>query len=339
MKIAKPKSPVLVTGALGFIGRRTVEALLQLGVKDIRAFDLPGLTLPPSWQGKVHYVPGDICYQPDVARAMYGVATVIHLAAMVGDWIPLAHHQRVTLDGSRYLFDEAVKQQTRVVLSSSIVVYGELLTHGPRFEESPWGRPLGPYSICKQAQEKMAWKYHKEKGMALSVVRPANVYGAGSRPWVHDVVDALKTGAPVLIDGGEFNAALVHVDNVVQLLLLCATQDHALGETFNGADDNTTTWCQYMSDIAASLKLPAPRSVPLGLIKPVAGLLESSWSFLKIGHRPPITREALNLVCAETQIPITKAHKLLGYQPQVDYAPGIQEVREYLQTVYLMADS
>ena len=326
----KPKAPVLVTGALGFIGRRTIKQLLALGVKDIRAFDMPGQQLPPAWQGRVRYVPGDISYQPDVERAMAGVATVIHLAAMVGDWIPLSHHQRVTLDGSRYLFEEAVKQDARVVLSSSIVAYGDALTSGPRYEESPWGRPLGPYGICKQAQEKMAWKYHQRQGMKLAVVRPANVYGAGSRPWVHDLVDTLKTGMPVLVDGGDFNAALVHVDNVVQLLLLCAIRDAALGQTFNGADGNTTTWKQYLSDLAAALHLPAPRSLPLGLVKPAAGLLERAWTLLNIEHRPPITREALNLVSAETLIPIDKARSQLGYEPRVTYEQGIREVCEYV---------
>lgn len=330
MAANKPKAPVLVTGALGFIGRRTVEQLLALGVKEIRAFDMPGLQLPSHWQSKVRYVPGDISYQPDVERAMAGVATVIHLAAMVGDWIPLSHHQRVTLDGSRYLFEEAIKQNARVVLSSSIVVYGDALTSGSRHEDVPWGRPLGPYSICKQAQEKMAWKYQRRQGMQLAVVRPANVYGAGSRPWVHDVVDAIKTRMPVLVDGGDFNAALVHVDNVVQLLLLCATRDEALGNAYNGADDNTTTWKQYFSDIAVGLKLPAPGSLPLGLVKPAAGLLERAWSVFKMKGRPPITREALNLVSAETLIPIDKARSLLGYEPRVTYEQGREEVREYV---------
>lgn len=109
------RQPVLVTGAFGFIGRRTIDALLELGVDQVHAFDLPGLVMPDTWQGKVTYVPGDMGYQPDVVRAMRGIGTVIHLAAMVGDWIPLSRHERVTLNGSNYLFKEAVKQKTRVV--------------------------------------------------------------------------------------------------------------------------------------------------------------------------------------------------------------------------------
>lgn len=332
LNIAELKQPVVVTGALGFIGRRTVEALLELGATDIVAFDLPGLTLPSEWVGKVSYVDGDISRQADVDRAMRGAGTVIHLAAMVGDWIPLAQHEKVTIEGSRFVFDAALKNQTRVVLSSSIVVYADTITVGSCPEEKQWGRPIGPYSICKQKQEKLAWRYYEDSHMPLSVVRPANVYGPGSKPWVHDVIDTLKTGGPVLINGGDFNAALVHVDNVVQLLLLAATKDAALGQAFNGADGNTTSWKTYFSDLSQTLQLPAPKSLPLWLIRPLAGVLEKTWQLFNVKTRPPLTKEALNLVCGETAIPIEKAERLLRYKPQVEYSEGLEQVRQYIKT-------
>lgn len=334
VNLSELAQPVLVTGAFGFIGRRVVDALLELGAEDICAFDLPGLTMPPHWQGRVRYIPGDMSYRPDVDRAMRGVATVIHLAAMVGDWIPLSRHQLVTVEGSRFLFDAALHNQSRVVLSSSIVVYGDQLTNGPTHEDKPWGKPVGPYSICKQAQERMAWRYYREKGMSLSVVRPANVYGAGSKPWVHDLVDTLRTGAPVLINGGDFNAALVHVDNVVQLLLLCATKEAAIGEAFNGGDGNSATWKQYVTDLAKILRVSSPKSLPGSLVMPLTKMVERIWSLLGLTQRPPITAEALNLVGAETLLGIEKAQTFLGYQPEVNYEQGIREVQNYVVGVW-----
>jgi nucleoside-diphosphate-sugar epimerase len=177
----------------------------------------------------------------------------------------------------------------------------------------------------------LAFRYHEKESMWLSVVRPANVYGAGSKPWVHDAVEALKSGAPILIDGGDFNAALVHVDNVVQMLLLAATKDEALGQVFNGGDGNSATWKQYMSDLAEVLELPKPKSIPLWLIKPLSGGIENIWRILKLKKRPPLTREALNLVCAETIIPIQKAKDLLGYVPEVGYEEGFEEVKQYVE--------
>jgi len=331
LNIKELKQPVVITGAFGFIGHRVVDKLIELGAREVVAFDLPGFSLPKNWLESVRYIEGDVSHQSDVEKAMKGAGTVIHLAAMVGDWIPLALHEKVTLRGSRYIFEAAIRNNTRVVLSSSIVVYADRLTKGVCEEDKQWGNPVGPYSICKQKQEELAWDYFKDKNMQLSVVRPANVYGPGSKPWVHDVVDTLKAGAPALIGGGEFNAALVYVDNVVQLLLLSATKEAALGQVFNGGDGNTVSWKTYLSDLSEVLEISKPKSVPLWVVKPLCGVMEKTWKLLKIKTRPPLTKEALNIVCAGTDIPIRKAQDLLGYQPQVDYALGLQHVKAYVK--------
>ncbi len=331
LNITQPRQPVVVTGALGFIGRRTVDLLLELGTQRIIAFDLPGLAKPGSWDDRVELVSGDISRADDVDRAMAGAGSVIHLAAMVGDWIPLSDHERVTLRGSRHVFEAALKNDTRVVLSSSIVVYGDRLTRGACPEEKPWGAPVGPYSSCKQEQERLAWCYHRNRGMALAVVRPANVYGPGSKPWVHDVVEVLRSGPAGLVSGGDFNAALVHVDNVAQLLLLAATREQALGQVFNGGDGSTTTWQQYFGDLAQVLGVSPPRSLPRWIMHPAATVIESVWKLLRLTRRPPLTREALNLVSAETVIPIEKARRELGYEPCVRYQEGMRQVEAYVR--------
>ena len=79
-----------------------------------------------------------------------------------------------------------------MVLASSIVVYGDNIGRGICDEDTPFGKTFGPYSRVKQLQEKMGWQYYKEKGLKLTVVRPANVYGPGSGPWLYQVVDSLK---------------------------------------------------------------------------------------------------------------------------------------------------
>ena len=331
LNLAQLKQPVVVTGALGFIGKRTIHALLELGANDIVAFDLPGQTLPVEWAGKVRYEAGDISQHAAVDKAMKNAGTVIHLAAMVGDWIPLAQHEKVTIDGSRFIFAAALENNTRVVLASSIVVYGDQLTNGACPEDKKWGKSVGAYSFCKQKQEKLAWEYHEQHRMPLSVVRPANVYGPGSRPWVDQVIETLEIGTPMLINGGDFNAALVHVDNVVQMLLLAATKDEALGQAFNGGDGNTTTWLRYFSDLSNACSLPAPKSVPLWIVGPLSFMMEKTWRFLNIKTRPPLTKEALNIVSAETTIPITKAERLMGYHPKISYAEGLKQVQDYLK--------
>ncbi len=324
--MAEMAQPVLVTGATGFIGRSVVEKLLAAGIA-VKALVLPHEAMPPAWGDKVEVVRGSITDPSAVARAAQGAAVIIHLAAVVGDWGDERLYQAVTVEGSRHVFEQALQTGARVVLASSIVVYGDKIRRQECFEDAGYGKTFGPYGRAKQAQEKMAWEYH-QRGMKLVVVRPANVYGPGSGPWLRDVVDVLKSGSPGLVAGGEMNAGLAFVDNVADLLLLAASKETALGRVYNACDDLPVTWKKYFEDIATIVDAKPPKSIPWFLAVLAASTCEVLWKFFHIQKRPPITAEALNLVGSDNRIPIERAKKELGYEPRVAYAEGLRRIKE-----------
>jgi nucleoside-diphosphate-sugar epimerase len=210
------------------------------------------------------------------------------------------------------------------------VVYGDKIQSQSCPEETGYGKTFGPYSRTKQAQEKLGWDYHKNKGLKLSVVRPANVYGPRSGPWLHDVINVLKSGAPGLISGGKMNAGLAYVDNVANILILAGTLEKAIGRAYNACDGTDITWGQYFMDIAQMIGVKNPKSIPRPLAACGAYVLEAIWKFLAIEKRPPVTREALNLVGSDNRIPIDRIRKELGYEPKVSYAEGLKHIKEYI---------
>jgi len=223
-----------------------------------------------------------------------------------------------------------VKNDARIVLASSIVVYGDHLKTQACPEETGYGKTFGPYGRTKQAQEKLAWDYHDHRSMKVTIVRPANVYGPASGPWLYDVVNVLKSGAPGLIDGGHGNAGLAYVDNVADMLILAAAAEHAVGRAYNAADDLKVTWQQYFTDIAHMIGIREPKSIPYPLAKMGAYFFEAVWKFFDLNRRPPITHEALNLISSDNRIPIERARKELNFEPKISYAEGIQEIKVYL---------
>lgn len=325
----KIAQPVLVTGATGFIGSRVVHKLLQENVA-VKALLLPGETVPLDWAEKIDITRGSISDPAAVAKAVSGAKTVIHLAAVVSDWGDERKYWEFTVEGSRLVFEEAIKNHARVVLASSIVVYGDKIQKQSCPEETGYGATFGPYSRTKQAQEKLAWEYHQNRGLRLSVVRPANVYGPRSGPWLHDVVNVLKSGAPGLVAGGEMNAGLVYVDNVADILILAASADIAIGRAYNASDALDVTWRQYFNDIAGMIGVKSPKSIPYPFASFSALTLEAIWKFFNIEKRPPITREALNLIGSDNRIPNDRVRKELQYHPRISYAEGLQRTREYL---------
>lgn len=321
--------PVLVTGAAGFIGRRLVNRLLNEGI-EVRGFDVVACPEALAGHSRLAWYSGDISQAHSLAEAMQDCGTVFHLAAMVGDWGAAEAHEAVTVCGTRYCFDEALRQpRIRVVLASSIVVYGQQIGAGICHEALDFGDTFGPYSASKQAQEKLAMSY-VQRGLDVRIVRPANVYGAGSRPWVEQLSQELRRGVPVLIGGGDYDAGLVHVDNVVDVLLRAARISHGAGQVYNAADEEGITWKQYMSDLAELVGAPAPRSIPRVMARYMAWAGEKAFRAVNMRQRPPLTREALNLVGSRHQISMAKTCKHLRYAPLTRYKDGLKEIASYL---------
>ena len=325
----KIAQPVLVTGATGFIGSRVVHKLLQNNVV-VKALVLPREAILTEWADRVVIIRGSISDSQAVEKAAAGAKTIIHLAAIVGDWGDEKKFWEFTVEGSRQIFEQALKNKARVVLASSIVVYGDKIQSQSCPEETGYGKTFGPYSRTKQAQEKLGWDYHKNKGLKLSVVRPANVYGPRSGPWLHDVINVLKSGAPGLISGGKMNAGLAYVDNVADILILAGTLEKAVGKAYNACDGMDVTWGEYFTDIAQMIGAKKPKSIPRPLAACGAYILEAIWKFLSIEKRPPVTREALNLIGSDNRIPIERIRKELGYEPKISYVEGLKRIKEYI---------
>jgi nucleoside-diphosphate-sugar epimerase len=325
----KIAQPVLVTGATGFIGSRVVHKLLQNNVA-VKALVLPSEATPVEWTDRVEIICGSISDSQAVEKAAAGAKTIIHLAAIVTDWGDEKKYWDVTVEGSRLIFEQALKNKTRVVLASSIVVYGDKIQSQSCPEETEYGKTFGPYSRNKQAQEKLAWDYYKNKGMRLTVVRPANVYGPRSGPWLHDVINVLRSGSPGLISGGKMNAGLAYVDNVADILILAGSTEKAIGRVYNASDGMDITWREYFTDIANMLGVKNPKSIPRPLAAFGAYLFEGIWKLFGIQKRPLITREALNLIGSDNRIPNDRVRNELGYKPKISYPEGLKHIKEYI---------
>lgn len=204
---------ILVTGGCGFIGSHIVDALAALG-HAVRVLDHAA----PAWPVPEHVevVTGDVRDPAVVRGALAGIEAICHQAAMVGlgvdlDDLPgyVSHNDL----GTAVLLREAAHAPavTRLVLASSMVVYGEgryvcpvdgIVRPGPRALTSleagdyeppcpACGRPLAPeavpeeapvdprnvYAATKLHQEHLAGAWSRETGVPVTSLRYHNVYG------------------------------------------------------------------------------------------------------------------------------------------------------------------
>lgn len=193
------------------------------------------------------------------------------------------------------------------------------------------GRALGPYSASKLAQETIARKLEGERGLKVTIVRPANVFGPGSGPWVDELCRQLQAGNPTLVAGGNFAAGLVYVDNVVDVMVRASERIGAVGRTYNANDESGVTWERYVGELAKLIGSKPPRSVPRLVAMASAHLFEATYRLLHRKRRPSVTREALNLCRGALRIPVDRARRELGYEPLISFEQGMVAVAEYLR--------
>lgn len=321
---------ILVTGGAGFLGRVLVGQLLARTAATVVVFALPQEAVPDAWQttwgDRIEVVRGDITQREDVARAMRGCQWCFHLAALVGDAGRDADHQRVTVGGTDHIFEAAHRVGVAVVLVTSICVHGDAIQRGTCRENVLPGRAQGPYGRAKQGQEALA-SQHMAQGLQVCVVRPANIIGPGSGPWVLDAAHALRQGLPALVGGGQGVAGLTVVDNVADFLVLAAQRPQAWGRAFHVHDDLPVTWRRYFEDLARLLGATQPRSVPRWLAYAGAALSEPVCRHLWPHKRPPVTREALNLIAWPNRFD-TQAARSLGWAPRVSYEQALQAIAQ-----------
>ena len=217
----------LVTGGLGFVGRRIVDALAESGEKVVsfnRDFSADPREEVTAVQGELFDIPALVGILRD-----FQVDRIIHTAAMSHPEISIALPVTTfaaNVDGTLKLM-EAMRMAgvRRLVNFSSECAYGhqgpnELLT------EDAKPMPNTPYGVTKVATEHLGRVYTQLLGLDVVSLRVTEVYGPGLRmPEVlQDMVRAVARGEEYRLDhGAEHRFHFVHVDDVARAAVLAAS--------------------------------------------------------------------------------------------------------------------
>lgn len=305
----------LVTGGAGFIGSNLCEAILKLGYRvrcldDLSTGKMSNVELfadDPNYE----FIKGDIKDLDTCMRACEGTDFVLNQAA----WgsvprsleMPL-FYCRNNIEGTLNML-EAARQNgvKKFVYASSSSVYGDE-PNLPKTEGRE-GNLLSPYALTKRCDEEWAKLYTMHYGLDTYGMRYFNVFGRRQDPngayaavIPKFILLLMKNEAPTINGDGRQSRDFTYIENVIEAnLKACLAPHEAAGEAFNIAYGGR----EYLIDIYHTLTKALDKD-----IEP---------------HFGPDRKGDIKHSNAD----ISKARKLLGYDPDYDFASGLNEAIEW----------
>jgi nucleoside-diphosphate-sugar epimerase len=277
---------LLVTGP-GKLGARLLPKLARLGVTGRVLHRRATVELPAGWES----VRADLTAPPSLAGVCDGCDAVLHLAALTHS-NDARHYQRVNADGTRHLL--AAARQAGV---------GRFLHVSTR----AIGAGGGAYSRSKRDAEEAV----RGSGIPWTILRPAEVYGAGGEG-LSAVIERARDGRWIPVVGaGSYRLAPVFVDDVVDALA-AAVRAPAAGRIFQLAGPEEITYLQLLDRLAAYFGTrPARVRLPAAALRGAAHLLAR----LRV-RRPPLYADQVSRLLSPKPYEIAAAVAELGFRPR-----------------------
>ena len=340
IELARPPL-CLITGASGFIGGRLARRLAQDGYM-VRALVRESSDISHLEELDVQIVVGDLTNAASLTSAVDGCDYVLHCGALVSDWATVKEITHINVDGTRSLLQASARASVkRFVHISTTDVYGypDITAID---EEYTAARFRNWYAQTKLQAEVEVRHAENTDGLNTVILRPATVYGPGSREVVGEIARAIQGGHMLLIDRGRAVAGLCYVENLIDAAIIALHHDSAPGKAFNVSDGVAITWQQFTTDLAEGLGCNKVRwSLPYWMAASIGFSLEHGYRLLRraTGLSVPalLSRQAVQVLGKNQDFSNRKLRETLDWEPQVDYATGLELTLHWLRSDYLNA--
>ncbi len=315
-------SPIIVTGAAGFIGLHVAERLLDrgetvVGVDNFNTYYDPALKAARA--ARLNGRTGFTMVRLDIAEheallelvKSSGAKRVVHLAAQAGVRYSIEHpfaYERSNLAGHLAVL-EACRHSgvEHLVYASSSSVYGDRPIDGSGFKETdPADKPVSLYAATKRSCEMISQSYAALYGFPQSGLRFFTVYGPWGRPDMayYGFTQKILAGEPIEVYGeGKMARDFTYIDDIVDGIVGVLDHPPAQGghEVYNIGDNDPVGLMEMISTLEAALGVEAAK-----IMRPM--------------QPGDVTATYAN---------IDKLHALTGYKPKVKLAEGLQKFVEW----------
>ena len=315
---------ILVTGA-GLVGTRLIADLARERAKEIRVLDASEQRLRALGSG-FDPVVADVADRAAMAAATDGIDVVFHTAAVLEGNDVAAYH-RVNHTGSEVVASAAAAAGVRrFVHLSSITVYG--YAKGDVTEDRPVTPKPEAYSASKAAGEAAVRRIGGETGMGVTAIRPAGVFGPGSRYFSGTFMRRAMHRPIRMIGNGKGSQPVVFVDDLIDLMMTCATHPAAAGEVFNCAIDPSPTVKEYVHAYGKLVGNETWLGIPANLVATLGSVIIPFQKKGTYGHH---LFKNVRMMNHKVRYHMDKAQRLLDWAPRYDVKSGVAATVPWLK--------
>ena len=311
---------IALTGATGYTGGRLLETLRA------RGDDVAVLARPRSVNDRLRalasrIVEGELGDADAARRLVERADAVLHVAAVYRTaGHPDAYYREVNVAGSERLLEAAALVGVgRFVHTSTVGVHGHVLD--PPADETAPIAPGDVYQETKAQAEAIALRYHRERGLPVTVVRPGAIYGPGETRLLK-LFRSIARGRYAVVGSGRTFYHPVFIDDLVAGYLLALERPEAVGEPFLICGPSYVTQDALAALVARHTGgRVLPFHLPARPIQWAGDLVEAVC--VPLGIDPPLHRRRVDFWTKSRAFTIEKARRRLGYDPRVDIEEGV----------------
>lgn len=317
---------VFVTGALGFIGGAVAQRLRAAGA-EVRGMDRLG-------DRQLGVVAGDVAAPGVWQQHAAGADLVIHTAAVVSNAQGPDASWRGNVLGTQHALDAAIRGGARrFVHLSSIRAFSDLGFPPDVDERHPVRTDGAPYVDTKIASEHVVLQAHAAGEVPCTIVRPGDVYGPGSRPWIAMPLELIRARRFALPALGRGRFSPVYVDDLVEGILRAAAAPAASGQVLTLSGGSTVSTREFFAHHCRWLRRRGPLLLPTPVA--LAGAHAVAAGNRLRGAESEVNPVSMRYFLRRGGYSIEKARAMVGYAPAVTLEDGMRRTEAWARATGL----
>lgn len=324
----------LISGANGFTSSYLAKNLIEKGYK-VRGLVRKNSNMDLIKNLDIELVFADLADNSPLDEATKDIDIVFHIAAAYRvEGVPQKYFWDVNVNGTKKLLEAAKRSGVkRFVHCSTVGVQGEI-KNPPAKEEDPYG-PGDYYQESKLEGEKLALDFFLKENLPGTVVRPVGIYGPGDMRFLK-LFKFINNGKFRMIGNGKVLYHLTFVEDLAEGIALAGEKEEGLGKIFTIGGEEYLTLSELVNKIASALNKPVPNKISIPVWPVWFGGLLCEMVCKPFGITPPIYRRRVDFFIKDRAFDISKAKRLLGYQPKVSLDEGLKITADWYKEKRLL---